>query len=436
MPLPVRTLLTSQPMRVASDPNRANSVNTFVWPDKKKALTCLPKAVGTVAAPYSPHIDLPVRPMVMLARLGKVTTPSAGAPEFLMAQCWAWVRYCWAFADPEAHMGLRLSPPASSLVQHQRQRLSEELGIATTLEAATRYLRHIGPMPASVEAVDVEEALLVGSAAGIDVRQVQGTKMHPDYFLVRHISGRDDQVWSLECKGTHAKAASLETLFKAAAQVQGVYALRSAGPGSQARVVPPALIGSTSFSGEKITVELLDPPGDKLWCAEPAPRAARSNPETVVELADDGSALVYDVPRFRRLLGDLVEARLLTLAGLQNSAATRIAQWPGRIQEKAAREHSEEYRDKEFGVFDGASARLPLGGGEHVEAFIGVERGILAAVQADDDQARQRAEENWHRRVSDQLDGEDGTCVVGNAREQRVTAALQEGIIVNVRLFD
>lgn len=435
MPLPVHTLLTRQPMHIESDSSRASSVNTFVWPGKKKPLTCLPKAVA-VAAPYSPHIDLPVRPMVMLARLGKVTTPSVGAPEFLMAQCWAWLRYCWAFASPEAHARLRLSPPASSLVQHQRQRLSEELGIATTLEAATRYLRLVGPMPASVEAVDVEEALLAGSAASIDVRQVRGTKMHPDYFLVRHVPGLDDEVWSLECKGTHAKAASLETLHKAAAQVQGVHALQSARSGSRARVVPPALIGSTSFSDEEIAVELLDPPGDKLWCSEPAPRSTRSNPEAVVEVADDGSALVNDVPRFRRLLGDLVEARLLTLAGLQGSAATRIAQWPGRIQEKATRERSEEYRDKEFGVFDGARARLPLGGGEYVEAFIGVERGIVAAVQSDDDEARQRAEDDWHKRVSDPLDGEDGAWAAENAREQRVSVALQDGILVHVRAFD
>jgi hypothetical protein len=432
----MHTLLTSQPMRVESDPSRANSVNSFVWPGKKKPLTCVPKAVGAVAAPYSPHVDLQVRPIVMLARLGKVTTPSVGASEFLMAQCWAWVRYCWAFASPEAHLGLRLSSPASSLVQHQRQRLSEELGIATTLEVATRYLGQVGPTPASVEAVDVEEALLAGSAAGVDVRQVQGTKMHPDYFLIRHVSGQDDQVWSLECKGTHAKAASLETLHKAAAQVQGVHALQSAGSGSQTWVVPPALIGSTSFSDEKIAVELLDPPGDNLWCSEPAPRSTRSNPEAVVELADDGSALIHDVPRFRRLLGDLVEARMLSLAGLQSSAATRVAQWPGRIRDQAAREHSEEYRDKEFGIFDGSSARLPLGGGEYVEAFIGVERGIVAAVQADDDEARLRAEADWHKQVSDRLDGEDGIWAVGDAREQRVSVALQDGVLVSVRSFD
>ena len=244
----------------------------------------------------------------MLARLGKVTTPAGPAPEFLMARRWAWLRYCWAFADRAPERGLRLSAPAFSLVEHQRQRLSEELGIATALEVAVRYLRDSGPRGAEIEVVDVEEALVAGSAASVAVRRMPGAKMRPDYFLVRTAAGRVGGVWALECKGTHAKAATLQTLYKAAAQVQGVHVARP--PGTPGWASPPALIGATSFSDELIAVELLDPAGDERWRSKPAPRASRARPQAVVELADDGTASVTDMPRFRRLLDDLAEARL------------------------------------------------------------------------------------------------------------------------------
>ena len=200
--------------------------------------------------------------------------------------------------------------------------------------------------------------------------------------------------------------------------------------------MPPALIGSTSFSDERIAVELLDPDGNERWRGEPASRASRSNPDAVVEIADDGSALVRDVARFRRLLEDLAEARLLTLAGFQNSAAQRIATWPGGVRGNVEGERADEYRDQQFGIFDGARMRLPLGGGEYVEAFMGVERDIVAAVQADDDEARQRADEDWHTRVEGSLDGQDGALVLGDEGEQRVTVVLRDGILVSLRSFE
>lgn len=431
MPLPLHTLIARQPLRVTSEPDRAEKTNAFTWPAKKRPLTVSPKGVGVLAT-YSPHIDLPTRPAAMLARLGKVTTPAGAAPEFLMARRWAWLRYCWAFADPAPKRGLRLSAPAFSLVEHQRQRLSEELGIATALEAAVRYLRDTGPRGAEIEVIDVDDALAVGTAASVAVRQVQGAKMRPDYFLVRTAAGRVGGVWALECKGTHAKAASLQTLYKAAAQVQGVHVARP--PETPGWASPPALIGATSFSDELIAVELLDPAGDERWRSKPAPRASRAQPQAVVELADDGTASVTDMPRFRRLLDDLAETRMLTLAGRPAAAAERIAAWPGGVSEAAGvRDSAQQHRDEELGVFDGARVRLPLGGGEYVEAFIGVEHEIISALEQDKDTAKQDAHERWRRQIARSLDAEDDALIVDREREQRVTVATPDGILMDVR---
>jgi hypothetical protein len=428
MPLP-HSLFACQPLRVTSEPDRADKTNAFKWPAKKRPLTVSPKAVGVLAR-YSPHIDLPAQPAAMLARLGNVTTPVGAAPEFLMARRWAWLRYCWAFADPAPERGLRLSAPAFSLVEHQRQRLSEELGIATALEAAVRYLRDSGPRGAEIEVVDVEDALVAGTAASVAVRQVQGVKMRPDYFLVRTAAGQVGGVWALECKGTHAKAASLQTLYKAAAQVQGVHVALPAGSSGWAS--PPALIGATSFSDELIAVELLDPEGDERWRSKPAPRASRTRPQAVIELADDGTASVTDIQRFRRLLDDLAEARLLTLAGRPAAAAKRIAAWPGGAGDAVVRDSAQEHRDADLGVFDGARVRLPLGGREYVEAFIGVQRAIVTALERDEDTARQDARERWRRQIAGSLDADADALIVAREREQRITVATPDGILMDI----
>lgn len=430
MPLPSNTLIARQPLRVTSDPKRAEKANAFTWPTKKRPLpTTVHRKAITVLAGYSPRIDLPTRPAAMLARLGQVTTPTGGAPEFLMARRWAWVRYCWAFAPPASNRVLRLSAPAFSLVEHQRQRLSEELGIATALEAAVRHLREAGPPGAGVEIIDVEDALAAGTAAGVPVRQAQGTKMRPDYFLVRTIGGRLDEIWALECKGTHAKAASLQTLYKAATQVRGVHLGQQQTASGWA--TPPALIGATSFSDARIAVELLDPEGDERWHGRPAPRTSRAEAQAVVELADDATASVIDVARFRRLLRDLVEAKLLTIAGHHTTAAKRISAWPGDVGEVSVKDSPQEHYDDVLGMFDGTRVRLPLAGGEYVEVFMGVERKLVAALKADKDAAIQLAIEHWRQRITD-TPHPDGALIVSHEREQRVTVATPEGILMDI----
>lgn len=428
MLLPEHILSTWQPLRVESFPARAKAVNEFRWPQTKRELPIKPKQVVAVE-PYSPSIDLPVRPLSMLMRLGVVTMAPLPTAEFHMARRWALLRYFWAFADPVANAGLRLSDPAFSLVQHQRQQLSEDLGVATTLEVAGRYLLHKRPPGMRIYVEDVDVALEAGAKSGVRVRQTPGTKMRPDYFLIRRSPGQTSEIWVLECKGTHAKAASLQTLYKAAAQVGGVQLVSS-------EAAPPGLIGSASFSDKGIVVELLDPPGDDQWQGERAPRTSRAEPQAVVEIANDGFATVTDLPRFLRLLDDLAEARLLTLGGYGHAAAERIVEWPGRVGEETTRDlrgRTDEHRDDEFGIFHGERARLPLGSGEHLEAFIGVAREIVAGAHADEDDAIQRANERWHERISGSLDPLDGVAIVTNEPERRITIVSQDGYLMDLR---
>ncbi len=432
MPFPLHTLGARQLLRVESDAARATNINGYVWPAKKLPLTVAPKPVVPVNPPFSPVIDLPVRPGPMLTRLGKVTTPASGAPEFHLARRWAWVRYCWAFADRiGAASPLRLSAAAFGLTQHHRHALSEDLGIAVALEAAERYLLTGQPLGTRVEPVDVDEALLAGAVGGMSVAYAAGTRMRPDYLLVRTASGQPPQLFALECKGTHSGPVGLQTLHKAAAQVQGLEVGPAGVPAGGPGWGPPSgLIGGASFDNHRIRLQLYDPPGDRRWDVEPAARGRRSEAAPVVSVRADGSVQVDDIPRFNLLLRDVSEARLLTLAGREDAAAARLGQWPGDRPSARAATERQVRRDDDLGDFDGAVLRLPLEARDVVEVFFGVERDIADAIQADDDKAKEAALENWRTRRGDGDDAGDGALVSTSPADDSLTVALDDGILM------
>lgn len=431
---PFSTLVSRQTLRVTSIDTRAKEVNDYKWPENKKELTIEPKTVAVLSTPYSPTIDLAVKPSVVLARLGQVTTPPVTAPMFRIASKWAWVRYCWAFADPSPNEPLRLSARAASAVHHHhRQVVSEELGIALTLEAAIRYLKDTNSTTELVEVVDVDEALAACEVAGLAVGQPTSTKMRPDYLLVQRVSSQPAKIWALECKGTHDQTVKVEVLHKAAAQVCGIVT----GPlgtsvGSWGWDTPQGLIAAATLSSERICVEMLDPPSAERWRGEPAERTKRADREPIVEIAEDGSAAVLDEGRFIRVLEDLLESRLLSVAGRPVAAHTRMARWRAVSEDAGVSEKPDEFHDNVLGDFEGSLLRVPLAENA-VRVFLGVERSIIAAVLADDDAARVRAGERWRERIANRHESEDDAFILGNNQEQRVTVAMPDGLLMDIR---
>ena len=398
-------------MRVASDPLRAAAVTAFPWPPPpKRPLTVAPKAV-TALLPIAPWVDMQVRPAVALGRLGVVTTPPGGSPTFRVARRWAWVHYCWAFGPPAAGQPLRLSGPAAALTLHHRQRLSEDLGIAVGLEAAIRYLRVGQPAGTTVKAVDVDDALdaLAGGLTGGQlIQRTPGTRMRPDYLLIRRCPpGFLQEIYALECKGTRDNETPELTLKKAAAQVRGVQVGPAPGGAAAAPVAPPGLIAASTINDQRIRVELFDPEGDERWTGDPAPRETdRRDQAGLVEVLSDGAVRVSEPARFRRLLADVIEARLLTIAGRRRQAAERL----GRVADDDRDDGPpDRLSDTELGEFEGARLRLPLDAGDVVEVFLGAKREIVEAIAADDEDAVARASETWQatnaaRRSADEPD--------------------------------
>lgn len=370
----------------------------------------------------------------MLVRLGKVTTPAGNAPEFHVARRWAWVRYCWAFADPVQGGALRLSSPAFELAYNRRQALSEDLGIAVALEATERHLLSGQPFGTTIEPVDVDEALRVGRVWGMAVGFVSGTRMRPDYLLVRTAPGQPQEIFALECKGTHSGPIGLNTLHKAAAQVRGLQLGPPGVPaGGAGWGAPDGLIGATSFDDQRIRLELFDPPGDERWNGEPAARERRSEEQPVAEVQPDGSARVHDPARFRRLLIDVSEARLLTLAGRGEAANGRLGRWPAGLGPARTPVRSQTHRDNDLGNFDGTRLRLPIDGPDVVDVFLGVERDVADAVQADDDEAKAAALARWRGRTGGGDDDANGILITRLAGEDALTIGLGDGILLHAR---
>lgn len=435
MPLPYRTLVLRQPLSVESRSARAGKVAGYSPSagTKKRGFGGPRKIVTPVSAPYTPEITLPVRPGVMLTRLGRVTTPPGRASEFRTARRWAWVRYCWAFAPPDPKKALRLSAPAFALSENHRQALSEELGVALSLEVVDRYLRSGRPAGTTVEPVDVDDALKIATVGGMALGRAPMTKMRPDYMLIRRVPGSPPEIFALECKGKHSRRVGIPTLHKAAHQVQGLQ-LAPPGtlPGGPGWAAPDGLIGAVRFDDEEILVELYDPPGDERWNGEPANRSRRSEPSPIARVNLDGSAVVLDAARFRRLLMDLADARLLTLAGRPQAAAERLSAWPGDERRLTPGGPVDYYRDQDLGDFDGARVRLPLAGSDAIEIFLGVERGIADALQADDEAESERALTLWRNRIAEPEPSGDGAFVtLSSSPENGVTIALGDGVLMH-----
>jgi hypothetical protein len=426
--LPFHTLRTAQPLDVRSEPHRADGASTYKWTAPKKPLTGSAKAVTTIG-PFEPTTKLMVRPGRALARFGSVSVPPGNSAEFHIARHWAWVRYFWAFAAPKHNATLRLSQPASELTHNRRQTLSEDLGIALGLEVAERYLCMNQPPGTTVRAVDVDAVLSTGTA-GHHVKPAHGTSMRPDYFLIRDIPDGASQLFVLECKGSHGKV-GLDALHKASFQVQGLVTAPKATPhGSAAWSAPTGLISGTTLGGQEISVELFDPEGGAEWDAPIAPRAARGA-EPVAKVDDAGTVRVHleEMGRFRRLIRDVDDIRLLTVAGRRGAAMQLEAQW-GHHDVSGSSTASAPLRIGELGDFDGSFLRMPLAGRAGIEVFLGVDRQIAEAIERDDDQKRSRAYASWSQRLPS---GSDAAAEAGD--DESITIALDDGVVMHARGF-
>ncbi|MEH3054839.1 MAG: hypothetical protein PGN13_12685 [Patulibacter minatonensis] len=430
MPL-LTTLFTPQTLRVHSDTTRAGHVTGYTWSAAKTPLTVAPKGVFAVPA-FDPFGDVAVRPASLLARLGAATVPTTSASAFAIARWWSWVRYCWAFAAPTAGLPLRLSASADALGLHLRQRLSEDIGIATSIEVLTRHLRHGMPPATTINVADVDDVIAAGVFNGVPVAGTPGTKMRPDYLVSRQVPGSPVEVFALECKGTKSCPVGLDVLHKAAAQINGVTI--GAPPGS----APPGYIGGVSARASAISMELFDPPGDELWSGEPSDRRTRHDRSPrAASLNLDGSIDVQDPAAIRRIVTDVAEAKLLALAGRPDAVAARL-----RAEQQGSSQPTERATDlvevDGLGTFEGTELRLPLGGSGDVAVFIGLDRRLADALEADDETLIANRRLDWASRSrgrdTDLPDDLRDSGIV-ESDDRSASVALENGVLLRVQLL-
>jgi hypothetical protein len=321
---------------------------------------------------------LSVVPAEFLLQLGRAITPTAlASTDFEESARWVFARYFWAFAA--RGLGLRLSEPAGSLVDHHRTLLSEQLGIALALHLATWCLlrRYPGSTPTWVDA----DLVLAGQAsipgAAVPVAVSPGRRMRPDYFFgISHPGSARVDVVALEAKGTHHSAHHLRQLRTGASQVASIVF------GNQP---PPGLIFSTFLSEDRIVVRAVDPPADEDAAAGEI--GGKEAEEEYVEQDEEGTRRVMAPEVFRRELFQFNASALLAYAGAY-SAARRVI--PVRIRRQLDIPYPQELErppeqvESELGTFAGIGTRLALRAGRTLDIFSGIAVELVEPLQDPD----------------------------------------------------
>ncbi|MFE0331706.1 hypothetical protein ACFW08_33835 [Streptomyces sp. NPDC058960] len=224
---------------------------------------------------------------------------------------------------------------------HHKTVQSEELGIGFALSAAEAVLRRRLPNY-SLSIIDADIALQAGWAlAGKEVKQRDGVKLRPDYFIEARAAGKPPKVIVVECKGTHQKTPHVFTqLAKASSQVQSVQIGRWG-------TTPSLMIATELMAQSGITIHILDPEGDGTLHAGdnespvtanyPAeelnifPRIRIPNQDDMPETGMPGFEISPErFTWFRRVLARTAAASLMAFAGDRESAAELLTTRQGQ----------------------------------------------------------------------------------------------------------
>jgi hypothetical protein len=174
------------------------------------------KARASMSGPASP-VDVPMldsgiqlRPLDALRGLAVATRPSYGDDVLGFHSYWALMRYVGAFVGTNHQ--LFVSPGGERLPGNQRRVMSEDLGIAFSLEIATRWIRRELPPTVPVWVADVDVLRWHG---------LGGARGRPDYVLAAGDPADPGSVrfGLLECKGTRTPSYVDEQLARGCSQL-------------------------------------------------------------------------------------------------------------------------------------------------------------------------------------------------------------------------
>lgn len=307
-----------------------------------------------------PHFDgmaWNVRPISLLHKLGRMTTPRGLGNMAKLSAGWATRRYFWAIAERTDGNGrFRLSADALELDFHQKGLLSDEFGVGM---AGLFMEEHLG----ASESMDVSLALRDELLAQLIE---QSGRTQPDYIMWD--DAPNPRYYLVECKGSQSGVA--ESVWQLRRGLEQLPSIEFADPARHAA----SYVIATCLSDSQTTIYIVDPP-------EEDERKKRFAGEEISESTGERRWKIKDVAAFEKRSRVAKAAQILQWAG-QNRRAFDTRQQleqlpaPGLLPDMATeiREISgAEYRGQVMPLFPELSSQL------HV--FLGVDQKMLTVAE-------------------------------------------------------
>lgn len=185
---------------------------------------------------FSPPRAVQVTPLEILAAVGRITSPRT---DNLADVCstWASIRYIWAFEPTPSGTSLHLSQLAKRIDSHQKNLLSDEIGLGMAYYIVNSYLDGTNP-------IDVE--IILDENIIQNIEQVYRTK--PDYIF-----DSPDGYIVVECKGSQSGYDYVKKQLRRG--LEQVPSLEFQGDAP-----PLTLVIGTDLSSNGVRVFIVDPP--------------------------------------------------------------------------------------------------------------------------------------------------------------------------------
>jgi hypothetical protein len=360
------------------------------WRQQRSKAIPSRKNLLTPVAQFAPERQIEITPAYLLHRLGVVTTPPV---ENLADICstWAYFRYLWAFDIPaQATVGpLSLSEDARNIDFHQKGLLSDQIGVGMAAVLLGDYLG--APLTADVSLAVADPTWPVDLEDGPS----------PDYLF---FDAERTTIFVVECKGTQtSRRTALEQLRRGSEQVPALTF-------TDGRQPPPAIVVATHLSTDGTQILVIDPPGDDERPKRSETAKRRGQREWTIEKTDD----------FVRTLGLLSEAKLLSFAGADAVAATKVDRAEVlRSKVRRSRPRETKIEENALGTFRGVTGRFGVKDGSTIDVFQGLDATVYEALSADEVARTVEALKNFRAK-------ESGT----DLRSRPVLSSREQGALV------